>query len=134
MLCTNCDNKKDVSFLTESFPCTDCDNEIDIEYNLCRVCGSMWKSINGVMIRGTKFCAGSDLGQVIGEVMDRLFEVLMASKEGLVENQLVNKNQSVNSMGDYVHKCIKCDGISYEVESDSFQCSVIGCGFKWEVK
>lgn len=35
-------------------------------------------------------------------------------------------------MSDYIHKCLKCDNISYYLEKGVYVCSV--CGFVWEIK
>jgi ribosomal protein L37E len=35
------------------------------------------------------------------------------------------------TMQEVIHKCLRCNAIAYEIQSQSYYCS--HCGFEWEV-
>lgn len=119
MKCIGCGSDDAIVALIEIFPCKYCNKEMRIEYNTCRGCGVSWKSLDGEFFSDTTiFDVG--LGDLFAEDADSSFNVLMKNIE-----------DGGAYMGDYIHRCLKCNTVCHEAEEDTYECPE--CGFRWEV-
>jgi len=73
------------------------------------------------------FKHGITLFEVSGKDFDDLISTL-TYKDGFMVTEM---ERGKEIMGDYVHHCLKCDGLSFEIEENLYRCSE--CGFEWEV-
>lgn len=113
MKCAMCGGTDVIVALMEIFPCKFCGKEMRIEYNVCNSCAATWKSLDGQFFSdATIFDVG--LGDVLNEK-----DICRKSKKEVV------------CMGDYIHKCLRCNALCYEAEEGVFVCP--DCDFRWEV-
>lgn len=120
MKCINCDSDDVIVVLMEIFPCRHCDGEIRIEYVVCKCCGTGWKSVDGEILSGTTFF---DMG--LGDIFDDGDEITLNMAP------VIDHNEDKSYMGDYVHRCLRCQTLAYEAEENLYRCP--SCGFEWEV-
>jgi len=113
MKCIGCGKDGAIIALIEAFPCRHCEGEIHLEYNVCRECGQSWKTVDGEFISKTMLF---DMG--LGEAY---FE----------ESDM--KEEKTPCMNDFIHKCLKCNTICCEIESNPSLYRCPACGFEWEV-
>lgn len=120
MKCVNCKEENAAVVLVEIFPCNHCNGEIRIEYNICKNCNTAWKTMDGELMSGMAFF---DAG--LGDFFDdeELFKAL--------EMDHYDSNEDKSYMSDYVHRCLRCGSIAYEVKEDLYKCKA--CDFEWEV-
>lgn len=120
MKCINCPGQKAATILVEIFPCNHCNGEIKVEYNVCNGCGTAWKTMGGELVPGMAFF---DVG--LGNFFDdeELFNAL--------ELDHYDSNKDKSYMSDYVHKCLRCHSIAYEVKEGLYKCKE--CDFEWEI-
>ena len=116
MNCINCGSENFNTFFTETIPCAHCDEINNISYHACQSCGLIWKSIGGKILEGVMFTE-PDLGQLLNESMDKISSFMESS--------------SKNSMQEVIHKCLRCNTISFEIGPKLYHCP--DCGFEWEV-
>lgn len=113
MKCVNCNSQKTIPFLIEQCDCLDCGSNMVITYNLCEECNTLWKSVNNIPVT--------------------IFDL---DAEGVSLEEFINvfKQKAMDlysTMEEYIHKCLKCNAVCYEIENGLFECS--SCGFEWEV-
>lgn len=101
MNCVNCKCNNVSTFFAEIVPCAYCNGKNDVEYHACKSCGLIWKSINNKIVDHIMF-TDPNLGLSLSSSMDEI-----------------------------IHKCLRCDKIAFEIESNLYHCS--DCGFEWEV-
>ena len=137
MICFNCGSKQDAVFFKEEFPCAHC-NEINvIEYNLCPDCGLMWKSVNGIPIGDSQMNMHDlgDLAEILASGPDSWPKDIDVENISTKANEYLEKLEKMDrgeaSMGDYIHRCIKCDSTAVDVNDGRYKCT--DCGFEWEV-
>lgn len=122
MKCFNCDCEYDACTFGESYDCDHCGDSNLIEYNTCRECKISWKSINGKVIENSVFTEEELKGMFEGNMDDFI--------DKMIDRTLCNRN----TMSGMIHRCLRCDSISYEVSGNGrFKCSNKDCGFEWEV-
>jgi len=121
MKCFNCDNDEDSCVFGELYNCDHCDGKNLIEYNSCSKCRISWKSVNGRVIENSIF-SEEDLLEVFNGGLEDIFNKI--SKQLFVDD---------SSMSGMIHRCLKCNAISYEVRNGKYRCSNSNCGFEWEV-
>lgn len=123
MKCMYCGEDDSVTILVESLPCKHCGGEIRIEYNVCKQCGLAWKTVDGEVVENTTFF---DMG------LDELFGDEFLADEFEFDIPFMSPHKIESShMSDYVHKCLKCQTICFEIEENRWECPK--CGFSWEV-
>lgn len=115
MICVNCGSENISSFFTELIPCGHCDEINEINYNVCKECSLVWKSVGDQPVEGTVF-SDPGLGDMIGDTLDEFMQLI---------------GDSPGTMHEVVHHCLKCNTISYEIKPQFFHCP--DCGFEWEV-
>jgi hypothetical protein len=125
MKCLNCGEEDFDVFVTETFPCGKCGGSIVVEYNVCKNCGLMCKSVDGNLLTASVFMPEEFSDEDIEEIFGFLNEPDMCL------NMDYTDDSEKIFMGDYVHKCLKCNTVCYEVDEGSFKCPK--CGFEWEV-
>lgn len=101
MKCPLCDNLCVAADSNDSIKCDLCGAMTNIVTYTCESCGTKFKTLNDEVIEYTE-------ASYTGEQLD--------------SNQL---------MSDYIHKCIKCNSLSFEFMPGKFRCSK--CEFEWEV-
>jgi len=119
MRCINCDNDDIVVVLMEIFPCKHCNGEIEIKYVICGDCGVGWKTVDDEILSGTTFF-DVGLGDIFGD-----------DEDGFDMAPVIDHNKDKSHMGDYVHRCLRCQTLAYEVEENSYKCP--SCNFEWEI-
>lgn len=117
MKCINCDNEVS-EFFVEEIECCSCGDLITIEYYHCTSCNTIWKSQNDEVI----FSVGLDKPPFPEEVID-LFDK--------IEEEIDKTDREADSMSAFVHRCISCNTICFEVADGTYRCPE--CGFEWEV-
>jgi len=131
MECPNC-GEESVTLLIETFLCARCDEELNIEYNMCKSCGYAFKSMGGEPLKEIV----TDLG--ITEMFDKdiddfVTEVFGSSvSDSTLKIVEIDEDAEKDNMGDYIHRCIKCNELAFETEENgTYKCC--DCGFEWEV-
>ena len=119
MKCVGCGSDDAMIALIEAFPCKHCSKEIRIEYNVCKSCGITWKSVDGEFFSDTTIF---DVG--LGNLFDE-------EKSDVSFDELIKNVKNKSYMGDYIHKCLRCQSLAYEVEKNLYRCPI--CDFEWEV-
>jgi len=122
MDCCVCNSSNTEVFSTEKIPCTGCGEFTELMYNVCRDCGTMWKSVGTAVIE----CTLTELGDFPVDIS----EVFALLEDGLRGIELVDYNRC-GTMGELIHKCLRCETIAYETMPGLFHCPE--CGFEWEV-
>lgn len=118
MKCISCDSDDIVVVLMEIFPCKHCNGEIEIKYVVCKDCGMGWKTVDDEILSGTTFF---DVG------LDNIFD----DESDLNIAPVIDHNENKSYMGDYIHKCLRCQAWAYEAEENLYRCPK--CSFEWEV-
>jgi len=116
MKCTNCGDNNTTVFFVETIPCLYCDKDNEVTYNLCKKCGLVWKSLGDKVLDGA-ILPDPEVGQIIGDVLDRL--------------EIMKETEPKNSMKEFIHKCLRCGTMSFEISPKLYHCP--DCGFEWEV-
>jgi len=125
MKCIYCDDDNGVTILVESLPCKHCGEEIRIEYNICKVCGLAWKTVDGEAVENNATFFDMGLDEIFSD--DELFGEFNFNIPFDVEQHGVKSSY----MSDYIHKCLKCQTACFESEENRWECPE--CGFTWEV-
>lgn len=139
MNCINCGSSDTSVFYKEKIPCSHCNEVTEVIYEACAHCYIMWKSVDGEVIDNS-FDVDQELDKVLSDgamVIDgNLFDEFPTDEE--FEDLLRSINfmdtdsvKSVKSMRDMVHRCLRCDTVSYEIKPRLYHCP--DCGFEWEV-
>lgn len=121
MKCISCDGDNIIVVLMEIFPCKHCNGEIEIKYVVCEDCGMGWKTVDDEILSGTTFF---DMG--LGDIFENDEDETTLSMAPVIDH---NENKSY--MGDYIHKCLRCQAWAYEAEENLYKCP--SCDFEWEV-
>jgi hypothetical protein len=116
MECVNCGENVN-KFFVEKLVCTHCGEELILDYYYCPRCNTAWKSQDGTPIFIT------DLNN---ELLDDDLEAIFDTIEKEFESDGEKK-----SMSEFLHKCIRCNALCYEVADGRYKCPV--CEFEWEV-
>lgn len=116
MQCLVCEDGESIIMSEDSIPCK-CGDIIIIEYHLCEECGAIWKMANGELIEDSLLSA---------ENMDD-----MLTDMGSFIEKNFNDDANFTTLGGYIHKCLDCGIIAYEMDEGVYKCP--GCGFEWEV-
>jgi hypothetical protein len=117
MKCLNCNKDNIIVFFNEVVPCAHCHEDNDISYNVCEDCGLVWKSIDGQALSGVIF-SEPELGGMLGDSFEKFMN-------------FVEEAEPIGTMDEVIHKCLRCNTISFEVEPRLYHCPE--CGFEWEV-
>ena len=136
MNCIHCGSSNTDVFFKEDIPCCHCEGAITVVYEACGDCNLMWKSVDGEVISNSADTLDElndvllyelDKGPVISdeEAMVAMDDFLNFLKEEADDSPIVD------SMQDLLHKCLRCESISYEVRPRHYLCPE--CGFEWEV-
>lgn len=116
MNCVKCDSTNVTLIFNESIKCSHCNEEIVICVFICRDCGIMWRDIDGA----------------VDDIISTQSPLKNVSVEKMIETILSEQCDYVPlTMNECIHRCIKCNSISYETSETTFRCPV--CGFEWEV-
>lgn len=119
MKCIGCGSDDAITALIEIFPCKHCNKEMRMEYNVCRCCGITWKSLDGEFFSNATIF-DMELGNFFsGEEAERSF----SEPSENIESEVY--------MGDYVHRCLRCNALCYEEKEGMYVCPE--CDFQWEV-
>jgi predicted RNA-binding Zn-ribbon protein involved in translation (DUF1610 family) len=116
MNCPNCGGDNFTEFFTEDIVCAHCGENNKVYCYMCEDCAAMFKVSDGKLIEEsvvTEDYPGQI--QLVSELVTTEFPVSSAP----------------SAMEDVIHKCLRCNTISYEVSEGSFHCPE--CGFEWEV-
>ena len=119
MKCINCNNDVD-EFYSEEFECPHCGDVIVLDYYHCTECGTMWKSQDDVPLFGVNL-EDPSIPEDLLDLFDKIEEELLKMEEA----------EEGGSMNAFVHRCISCNTIAYEVAEDTYRCPE--CDFEWEV-
>lgn len=124
MKCIHCDSNLTSVFLIEYIPCGHCNKDIELVYATCPSCNIVWKSVSGVVIN-TSFddmdFDDVDTSSDVEEMMNEAFKDFMDERYDVTPV----------SMSDMVHKCLRCEAVSFEIKPRFYHCP--DCGFEWEV-
>lgn len=112
MDCPSCGSENTSVFHIENFPCSHCSVVNEISYNFCHACRISFKETGGEVIAALRFSGDALTGLIEEEV------------------KLAVKDEGCRTMGEVVHRCLRCEAIAFEVEEKSYKCSV--CDFEWE--
>ena len=121
MKCLRCDNEDLMRFMDDTIDCCDCGTKLHYVHYLCSNCGMSWKTVNDNVV--TK----SDLQAMFVNLMEYM---------GNLENETRKADaikEGTANMVDYIHKCIKCQSVSYEERPGTYRCLNPECEFEWEV-
>ena len=113
MNCPNCNTNTAINFFQEKINCPHCEKNIEIEYYMCSECGSTFKMV------------GDDIYSYVKFTKDEFENLFGATKEEILDQF------STDMMLDNIHSCIKCGGLTFEVEEGVYKCNK--CGFEIEV-
>ena len=135
MKCFKCEDGKESAFFSEKFPCHSCEEPNVIEYNLCPDCGWMWRSINDVPAEGSEMHLedmGDFMSMMFGE-QPELTEEEQEIMDNITEHmeKVTKMDSGEATMGDYIHKCLKCNSTAVDVNDGVYECR--DCGFDWEI-
>jgi hypothetical protein len=101
----------------DEFPCK-CGDVVTVEYAVCD-CGMSWRAADGTFVDGCNMSIEN-------------VEELLSEVENFFEDQEVFAGEnSVDSMEDLIHKCLKCGAVATHPRPDLYECTA--CGFSWEV-
>ena len=114
MECPNCGTENVFSFFKEEIDCPHCEGVVDINYYMCPECGSTFK------------IAGDEVYSCVQFTPDEFKNIFGETKEGLIEKL------NTDMMSDSIHSCIKCGGLSFEIDEGVYKCN--RCGFEVEVQ
>jgi hypothetical protein len=94
----------------------------------------MWKSVDGQVINNS-YDVNMHPDSVIidGELLDEMptaeeIDKMIDEFESFME---ASEAGEPKTMSDVVHRCLRCETISYEVKPRFYHCP--DCGFEWEV-
>ena len=116
MECIGCGNDVE-EFFSEEIECSSCGDVMVIGYYCCEECDTAWKTLDGVLA----FSVDLDNAEFLEDIPTLL--------DG-IEEEIVRKEEA-NSMRKFIHKCIRCGSLSYEIAEDTYKCTE--CDFEWEV-
>ncbi len=119
MQCFNCG--ADMFTVDDNYPC-DCGKTIEVLTCCCNECGTIFKTLNGAIISDS-IINKRDIEDFAEDCTSNLKELMAKTSEETPCNSA--------SMLEYVHHCLECNSISYEINIGLYECSK--CGFKWEV-
>ena len=122
MICVNCELDSDTVFSTELYPCA-CGDNVIVEYNACKQCGTVWKSVNGDPMDNGSIHMSKLFGDDGAVFMDLLSEL-----EGVIGTGDVG---TATTMEECLDRCVECNAISYEIMPGLFKCPE--CKVEWEV-
>lgn len=126
MSCIECGSDKATVVFIEVFPCNHCNGELHLEHNLCPECGIGWKTLDGEVVE----CV-----TVLNSNLDDFFSDFdeQGDVTDMIFNYLDSLNHGSDSMNSYVHRCLRCNSIAFEIGEELYRCSDPECGFEWEV-
>ena len=122
MICVKCGIDSDTVFSTEAYPCN-CGDSVIVEYNACKHCGTVWKSIDGEPMKDDSIHMSELFGNDGAAFMD-----LLGDLEDIIGKDGVD---CASTMEECIDRCVECNAISYEVGKGLYKCSV--CAAEWEV-
>jgi len=128
--------------MVDPIECVHCGKTINIEYSACEDCCIIFKTIDGTPTDDSIVEVQNDFIDSIDSLIDM---VIGCGKEILSEEDLSNLLDDLggdvevkevrltkgDSMSDYIHRCLKCNAISYEVSPGNYLCPE--CDFRWEI-
>jgi len=117
MNCVTCGSENISVFFSETIPCTSCNEANVISFQICNDCGVIWKAVNDVLLKGTAF--------VDPELSSFISDKIVDNPE--FDNWFDTKVDI--TMDEVVHRCLKCNAISFESKPNVFCCS--SCDFTW---
>jgi hypothetical protein len=119
MNCPDCGSENTAVFHIEDFPCRHCSTVNEISYNICYDCRLSFKEADGEVIAATRF------------PNKELIELANLSEEDvkIVVKDEVDSEHG-RTMGEVIHRCLRCEAIAFEVEENSYKC--FACDFEWE--
>ena len=130
MRCINCDGEDFNTFIVETYPCTKCGGGINVEYSICKECRFVFKSVDGKVITGALLLPEDMDEQMFSdEGIKEMFKFLDDADMCLNIDNLNDVEKSF--MEDYIHRCLKCNTVCYEIGEGNFTCPK--CSFEWEV-
>lgn len=129
MICIECGSDNAEVFFSEDIPCSHCGGTTELHYNVCNNCNLMWKTVDDEVISNS-----IESARLIDEFIDSdeemdLQKFLTETMDHIINLNLVDSE--ITTMKDLVHKCLRCESISYEVKPRFYHCPE--CGFEWEV-
>jgi hypothetical protein len=130
MKCFECDNTEDCTQVVEIINCPCCNETIECSINMCVNCGLLWKSINDEVTENSIFRLPDNLLSDSGLIKSCMMD-LGILPEGYELDEQGAPTKINRNMSDFIHKCIKCNGICYEERENVYKC--LDCGFELEV-
>lgn len=131
MDCMHCGSTDTAIFFVEKIPCSHCDEITNLIYETCNDCNLMWKSVDGEVLNNS-----FDSMEEIDSPLD--FDMELPTEEEL--DEMIREFESIieatemseaTTMQDMIHRCLRCETVSYEVKPRHYHCP--DCGFEWEV-
>ena len=114
MKCPNCNSEETVNFFQEKLDCPHCGEDVNIEYYMCPECGSTFKMAGDVIYSYVKFSN------------DEFKNLFGSTKEDVLAQF------TTEMMTDNIHSCLRCGGLSFEIEEGLYRCNK--CGFEVNVE
>ena len=116
MNCPNCNKDSTIEFFNECIPCVHCNKINTLSYNVCPDCGFVWKK-------------SEDNKNIIGMVFgDDDIKLILKDTDYVFSEDFFEKKPT---MDDVIHRCLRCETVSYEVKEKLYHCPE--CGFEWEI-
>ena len=113
MKCINCGFSTPFLFFTEEVDCFYCNEHNIIDYYLCNECGMVFRILNNTI--------DEVMAQLGPDRTEHLYSKMTQRAAPLDE---------FKTMGEIIHRCLKCNSIAYEIKSNVYECS--RCSFVWE--
>lgn len=139
MICLNCESEFFSVIYAEVYPCAHCGEDLIIEFCSCTKCGTLWRAVNGEIIKESVVTTDDLINALTplndfvsrteSEMTSEEKEFLKRIEEELIKHDKIETDQA--SMGDMIHRCMKCETIVDEVRPGVFECPA--CEFSWEV-
>ena len=118
MICPGCGAEDFIVMHVDDIPCSHCHGMIELSHNICKKCQVMWSSVDGEILN-----AEIDIDTLAGG----LNNIFNQETDTLQVIELNNRG----TMDEMIHRCLRCETISYEIKPNVFHCP--DCGLEWEV-
>ena len=134
MNCIHCGSADTVVFYIERIPCSHCNETTELVYEACNDCNLMWKSVDGNVLNNS-FDVMETLDDLIidGDLLEEMpteeeLKKMFEEFEAVID---AAEYSDAKSMKDMIHRCLRCETVSYEINPKHYHCP--DCGFEWEI-
>jgi len=118
MDCLMCGNPNALLVFTEVVHCDCCSEPNELMYYACRNCGIICTVLDGELI---------DSSEELPLPFKTIMQELLDNAEYDLSDICTEKTPL-----EIMHKCIKCETLSYEIKPNLYHCP--DCGFEWEIR